>query len=127
MKKLTQAEEEVMQKIWILERALVKDVLNKFTEPRPNYNTVATVLKVLEKKGFVSHKAYGTTYEYFPIISKDEYAKLHFSEFVRDYFNNSFPKMAAFFAGSNNLSLKEMEEILKLTENELKKTIENHE
>jgi BlaI family transcriptional regulator, penicillinase repressor len=122
MKKLTQAEEEVMQIVWEFEKALIKDVLTKFPDPKPNYNTVATVLKVLEKKGFVSHKAYGTTYEYFPVVLKDEYAKSHFSDFVKNYFNNSFPKLATFFAQDNNLSIKEMEEILKITRQELEKS-----
>ena len=125
MKKLTQAEEEVMQKVWDLEKGLVKDVLNLFSEPKPNYNTIATVLKVLEKKGFVNHKAYGTTYEYYPAVTKDEYAQSQFGDFIGKYFNNSFPKLASFFAKNNNLSLAEMEEILKMTEQQLKSENKN--
>jgi predicted transcriptional regulator len=75
----------------------------------------------LEKKGFVDHKAYGTTYEYFPIVKKEDYANFHFSDFMKNYFNDSFPRMAAFFARENNLSMDDMEEIMRLTEIELNK------
>ena len=125
MKKLTKAEEEVMQILWELERGLVRDVIEKFPDPKPPYNTVSTVIRVLEKKGFVDHKAYGTTYEYFPLINKEDYAKVHFNDFMKNYFNNSFPQMAAFFARENNLDMKNLEDILKMTEDELKKSKEN--
>lgn len=124
MKKLTKAEEEVMQILWKLEKALVKDVIDKLACPKPAYNTVSTVVRVLEKKGFVSHKAYGNTYEYYPLITKKEYASIHFKDFMANYFNNSFPKMAAFFAQENNLSINDLQEIIKLTEMEMKKTEE---
>ena len=122
MKKLTKAEEQVMQILWKLEKGLVRDVIDQFPDPKPPYNTVSTVIRVLEKKGFVDHKAYGTTYEYFPLIEKEEYAKVHFMYFMKNYFNNSFPKMAAFFAREKNISMKEMEDILKMTEAELNKS-----
>jgi predicted transcriptional regulator len=121
MKKLTNAEEEIMQILWEIGSGFVKDVIDKMPEPKPPYNTVSTVIRVLEKKEFVSHKQYGNTYEYFPTVSRDDYAKVHFSDFLSNYFNNSFPKMAAFFARENNLSMKELEEIIRLTENELNK------
>ncbi len=127
MKKLTQAEEEIMQKLWQLERALVKDVQNLFTDPKPNYNTVATVLKVLEKKGFVSHKTYGTTYEYYPLVLKDEYARVQLGDFARSYFNDSFPKLAACFIQDKNMSVKEMDNLLKTLEIEIKKAKSSHE
>jgi BlaI family transcriptional regulator, penicillinase repressor len=127
MKKLTTAEEEIMQIMWNLNRGFVKDVIDQMEEPKPPYNTVSTVIRVLEKKGFISHRQYGNTYEYFPLVSREEYAKVHLNGFISDYFNNSFPKMAAFFARENNLSLKELEEIMKLTEDELKKTNKNNE
>ena len=121
MNKLTRAEEQVMQILWDLERGLVKDILDMIPEPKPAYNTVSTIIRILEKKGFVDHKAYGTTYEYFPIIKKDVYAQFHFRDFMKNYFNDSFPRMAAFFARENNLSIEDMEEIMRLTEAELKK------
>ena len=125
MKKLTNAEEEVMQILWELGRGFVKDVIDKMQDPKPPYNTVSTVIRVLEKKEFISHRQYGNTYEYFPMVAREEYAKHHFNGFLADYFNNSFPKMAAFFARENNLTLKELEEIMKLTEEELKKSKRN--
>jgi BlaI family penicillinase repressor len=122
MKKLTRAEEQVMQVLWDLEEGLVKDVMAKFPKPRPAYNTVSTVIRVLEKKGFVDHRAYGNTYVYYPLVTRDEYARVHFMGFMKDYFNDSFPKMADFFAREKNLDISEMEEILKMTEKELNKT-----
>lgn len=127
LKKLTAAEEEIMQIMWDLGSGFVKDVIDRMPDPKPPYNTVSTVIRVLEKKGFVSHKQYGNTYEYFPLVDRNEYAKVHFRGFLSNYFNNSFPKMAAFFARENNLSLKDLEEIMRLTEEELKKSnIEKH-
>ena len=119
MKKLTKAEEHIMQILWELDEGLVKDVMKKLPKPKPAYNTVSTVIRVLEKKGFVDHRAYGNTYVYFPLGGKEEYARVHFMSFMKDYFNDSFPKMAAFFAKEKNLDLDEMEEILKMTEEEL--------
>jgi BlaI family transcriptional regulator, penicillinase repressor len=127
MKKLTQAEEEIMQKLWQLEHALVKDVQNLFLDPKPNYNTVATVLKVLEKKGFVSHKTYGTIYEYYSLVSKDDYARVQLGNFTRSYFNDSFPKLAACFIRDKNMSIKEMDDLLKTLQSEIKKAKTNHE
>jgi BlaI family transcriptional regulator, penicillinase repressor len=122
VKKLTKAEEEVMQILWELRKAFVKDIIDKINGPKPPYNTISTVIRVLERKGFVSHRQYGNTYEYFPLIEKQDYAKVHLKSFMSNYFNNSFPKMAAFFAKENNLSLKDLEEIMRLTEEELKKS-----
>lgn len=110
-----------MQILWELGEGLVKDVISRFPKPRPAYNTVSTVIRVLEKKGFVDHKAFGNTYLYFPVVEKEEYARVHFMGFMKDYFNDSFPKMAAFFAREKNMDISELEEILKLTEDELKK------
>ncbi len=122
MKKLTKAEEQVMQILWDLKEGLVKDVIKEFPDPKPAYNTVSTVIRVLEKKGFVDHKAYGTTYVYFPLVNKADYAGVHFMDFMKEYFNDSFPQMATFFAREKNMSIDEMEEILKMTEEEIKKS-----
>jgi predicted transcriptional regulator len=122
MKKLTRAEEQVMKILWEIGEGLVKDVIARFPDPKPAYNTVSTVIRVLEKKGFITHKAYGNTYVYFPSVRKEEYARIHFMDFVKDYFNDSFPQMAAFFAREKKLDISEMEEILKITEEELKKS-----
>jgi len=119
MRELTKAEEQVMQILWDSEEAIVRDMVEQFPNPRPAYNTVSTVLRVLEKKGFVDHKAYGTTYVYFPLISKKEYSKFQFTNLIKNYFNGSFPKMAAFFARENNLSIQELEEMMDLAREEL--------
>lgn len=127
MKKLTAAEEDVMQILWRLEKGFVKDILEQFPDPKPPYTTVLSVIRVLEKKEFVSHTQYGNTYEYFALVSKDEYAGEHFNQFLSGYFNNSFPKMAAFFARENNLTMSELEEIIRLTEKEFNQpNNENH-
>jgi BlaI family penicillinase repressor len=128
MKKLTNAEEEIMQILWDMGQGFVKDVIDHMPDPKPPYNTVSTVIRVLEKKNFISHRQYGNTYEYYPTVSRDEYAKIHFNGFMAKYFQNSFPKMAAFFAHENNLSMKDLEEIMKLTEVEMRKSKKgNHE
>jgi len=112
----------VMQILCNLEKGFVKDVIDRMPEPKPAYNTVSTVIRVLEKKEFISHRQYGNTHEYYPVVQRDEYAKVHFNGYLANYFNNSFPKMAAFFARENNLSMLELEEVMRLTEEELKKT-----
>ncbi len=123
MKTLTKAEEEIMHILWELERTLVRDILERLPEPKPAYNTVSTVVRVLEKKGFVGHKAYGTTYEYFPLITKKEYTKFHFGEFMEKYFNNSVSQLASFFTNENKLTMTELQELM----NEIKKGIDNKE
>ncbi|MEI6049313.1 MAG: BlaI/MecI/CopY family transcriptional regulator, partial [Bacteroidota bacterium] len=99
----------------------VKDVLEHFTEPKPAYNTVSTIVRILQDKGFVTHKAYGRTHEYYPVVSKNDYSKTHISAFVNDYFSNSFEKMVSFFAKEKSISVKEMEDIMKIMEGEVNK------
>ena len=118
---LTKAEEQIMQILWNLKEGVVKDVVEDFEEPRPAYTTVATVLSVLEKKGFVTRKKIGNVNLFLPEISKKEYTGFQFKSLLSDYFNGSFPKMATFFAKENNLSIAELEEMLKITESELNK------
>jgi predicted transcriptional regulator len=121
MKQLTKAEEQIMQILWDFKEAVVKQVVDGFDNKKPAYTTVATVLKVLVNKGFVASRKIGNTYLFKPAISKAEYTKFQFSSLLKNYFNGSFPKMATFFAKENNLSIEELEEILKITESELKK------
>lgn len=120
MKQLTKAEEQVMLHLWSLKEAVVKDIVDRFDEPKPAYTTVATVLKVLEKKGFVDHKSIGNTHLFYPMVSKKEYTRMQFKSLLEDYFQGSFPKLATFFARENDLSISELEEMLKMTEEELK-------
>lgn len=120
MKTLTKAEEQIMHILWDLQRAVVRDVLEQLPDPKPAYNTVSTVIRVLENKGFVSHKSYGTTHEYYTLVSKKEYTKFRFGELMQKYFNNSFPQMASFFAKENKLSIRELEEMMREIRDELK-------
>ena len=119
IKELTRAEEQVMQILWKLKKGFVKDILEKFEEPKPAYTTVSTIIRILQDKGFVSHREFGRTHQYFPIISKEEYSKAHMGTFVRDYFSNSYRKMMSFFAREESISIKEMEEIMNLMKKEI--------
>jgi BlaI family penicillinase repressor len=121
MRDLTKAEEQVMQVLWKIKKGFVKDILEHFDDPKPAYNTVSTIVRILQEKGFVNHKAYGRTHEYFPIVTKSEYSKSHLSTFVNDYFSNSFEKMVSFFAKEKSISLQEMEDIMKIMDSEVKK------
>jgi predicted transcriptional regulator len=121
MKELTRAEEQIMQILWKLDRAFVKDIIDDLPVPKPAYNTVSTIIRILEKKGVVSHKAYGNTHEYFALITKDEYKKKYFKSFLTRYFGDSFPDMVSFFAGDRDLSLQELEEIRQRLGEEIEK------
>ena len=118
---LTRAEEEVMQILWEIEKGMVHDVLAKFPEPKPAYNTVSTIIRILEQKGYAGHKAYGRTHEYFPVISKTAYTKSSFKGFMTNYFGNSYKSLASFFASEGKLSIRELEEIQKTIDEEIRK------
>jgi BlaI family transcriptional regulator, penicillinase repressor len=118
---LTKAEEQVMQILWELGEGLVKDVRDHFSDPKPARNTVSTVLRVLEKKGFVAHKAFSNVHLYYPAVSKSEYSKKQLFGLLEVYFDNSFSAMASFFAVEKDLSMKELDELLDVTRKELKK------
>ena len=113
MKELTRAEEQIMQELWLLEKAFVKEIVDKLPEPKPAYNTVSTIIRILEKKGFVDHYAYGKTHQYFPLISKTDYTKSYFKNFLSGYFSNSFQEMVSFFAKEDKMTLSDLEEIIK--------------
>lgn len=120
MKELTKAEDQVMQILWRLDKGFVKDILAELPEPRPAYNTVSTIVRILEKKGFVGHKAYGKTHEYFPLIEKSTYSKFYLNKFVGSYFGGSFQKLVSFFAKENDLDVNQMEELMKYVEKDIK-------
>lgn len=111
MKELTRAEEELMQVLWRLEKGFVNDILDQLPEPRPAYNTVSTIVRILEKKGYVGHTAYGKSHEYYPLVTKKEYAKKYFSLFLKNYFGNSYREMVSFFTSDNDLDIRELEEL----------------
>ena len=111
---LTKAELEIMQVIWQKEKVLVHDVLAELPEPKPAYNTVSTIVRILENKGFVSHKAYGRTYEYFPIVGKEEYTNTYMRIVLDNFFEGSVSRMVNFFSSQKSISLEETDEILKI-------------
>jgi BlaI family transcriptional regulator, penicillinase repressor len=121
MKELTKAEDQVMQILWKLEKAFVKDIVEEMPEPKPAYNTVSTIVRILESKGFVTHKSYGKTHEYYPAVSKEKYSKFYLNNMLTGYFNGSFQNLVSFFAKENNLDAKDMEALLKQINNETNK------
>lgn len=111
MQELTKAEEQIMQVLWNLEKGFVKDIIAELPEPKPKYNTVSTIVRILQQKGFVSHKAYGKTHEYYPLIGKDEYSNYYLKSFMGRYFGGSFKKMVSFFVSENDMDLQTFEEL----------------
>ncbi len=112
MKELTKAEEQIMQILWDLEKGFVKDIVERFPEPKPAYNTVSTIVRILEQKGFVDHTAYGKTHEYFPLVGKSDYTRTFMKNFMRNYFSGSFREMVSFFAKEDNLTISELDELM---------------
>jgi len=112
MKDLTKAEEQVMQVLWEIQKGFVKDILERLPEPKPAYNTVSTIVRILEKKGFVSYQAYGKTHEYYPLIEKEKYTRSFLNNFVGNYFGGSFQQLVSFFAKEENMDLKELDELM---------------
>lgn len=125
MKELTKAEEQLMQILWKIEKGFVNDILEKLPLPKPAYNTVSTIVRILEKKGFVAYRAYGKAHQYYPLVSKQEYTKSYFKGFMNNYFENSYQALASFFTKENSLSIEELEEIRTLMDAEIKKQKEN--
>lgn len=123
MKELTKAEAQIMQILWEMEEAFVNDLVEKMPEPKPAYNTVSTIVRILEKKGFVNHKAFGKTHQYYPVISKNDYTRKFMKNFIGSYFGSSFREMVSFFAKADNMSVGEIEALM----NEVKKDLENEE
>lgn len=114
IKELTKAEEQVMQILWQLNEALVKDIIEKMSEPKPAYNTVSTVVRVLEGKGFVDHKAYGNSHVYFPLVSEEQYRQFTFDKMMNNYFSNSYKSLVSFIANEKKLGINELDELTKL-------------
>jgi BlaI family penicillinase repressor len=119
MKELTKAEEQVMQYVWKLKKAFLKDIVAEFPEPKPAYTTVSTVIRVLVKKGFLAYNSYSKVHEYYAIISKSEYFKIHFKGILKSFFNGSATHFASYFTENEDLSLSELEEIKQLVNNKL--------
>lgn len=112
MKELTKAEEQIMQVLWDLNRAFVKEIIDRLPDPKPAYNTVSTIVRILQDKGFVGHEVYGKSHCYYPLVDKDTYTRQFLKNFIGNYFQNSFSQMVSFFAKEENVDLKELESIL---------------
>lgn len=117
MEKLTKSEEEIMLILWQLERAFVKDIIEQFADPKPHYNTVSTMIKILQDKGFVDYKAYGKTYQYFPIIKKETYFKSGLKPLLKNYFDGSAKQLISFFVKEKNISVQELETLVRELKN----------
>lgn len=113
MKQLTKAEEEVMQHLWELKEANVASIIDCIPEPKPAYNTISTIIRILENKEFVSHRKKGKGYIYFPIVKKEEYSNQSLNKLMNNYFNGSFRNMVSFFVKKNDMSVQDLEQILK--------------
>jgi len=117
IKELTKAEEQVMQILWQLKEGIVKDIIEQMPDPKPAYNTVSTVVRVLEGKGFIDHKAYGNSHVYFPAVSETDYKKFTFDKMMSSYFNNSYQSLVSFIANEKKLGVKELDELNQLIDN----------
>ncbi len=113
MKNLTKAEEQIIQILWQLEKASVKDVLNRLPDPKPAVTTVSTIIRILESKGFVDHQQMGRGFVYFPIVKKEDYTQFSMRKMINNYFDGSFKNLVSFFAKNEEIDVQELEEILK--------------
>ena len=109
---LTKAEEQVMQILWRLKRAVVKDIIAELPDPKPPYNTISSVVRILVQKGFVSFKAYGKTHEYFPLVSKETYGKTAFKSFISKYYNGSIKNLISAFSDEPDLDIQELSDLI---------------
>jgi predicted transcriptional regulator len=121
MKVLTKAEEQIMQVLWKIEKGFISDIINALPLPHPAYTTVATMIRILEKKQFVAHHTYGKNHEYYPLVEKEHYTGRFIRNFTKNYFDNSFSGLVSFFAQYHQLSLNELEEIKDMIEKEIDK------
>lgn len=118
MKTLTKAEEEIMQVLWQLKKGTVNDIIEQLTEPKPAYNTVSTVVRILENKGFVDHEPHGRGFSYFPLVDKEAYSHKSLKRFAESYFQGSFKSMLSFFVQKEDIDLKDVEDLLQKLKNE---------
>lgn len=114
MIKLAKREEQIMQAFWEVEKGFIRDIIPLLPDPKPHYNSVATVVKILEEKGFLGHDTVGNMFCYFPLVGREEYQKHALKDVVNQYFGNSYPRMLAFFAKEQNFSEDQLKEILDL-------------
>lgn len=118
MKELTKAEEQVMQIIWNKKKTFVRDILDDMPHPKPAYNTVSTIVRILESKGFLSHEVFGNSHRYYPLVEKNDYRKFTLNQVVKGYFEGSIANLVSFFIKEKNLDVNELDEILKHIESQ---------
>jgi len=121
MEKLTNKEEEIMRVLWKLKQAFVKEVVAELPEPKPHYNTISTVIRNMEEKGFIGHNAFGKTHQYYPIVSKEAYKKTFMHKTIQHYFEDSYKNVVSFFAKEDKISVSELKEIISIIEKNQKK------
>jgi BlaI family penicillinase repressor len=126
MKQLTNAEEDVMQVIWRLGQAFVREILHELPEPKPAYNTVATLVKILEKKGFVSHEAFGKSYRYYSLVSEEAYKRATVESVLKKYFSSSYKELLSFFVKNEDLSLRDIEALTEQLRQEQERNQNDH-
>lgn len=114
LKELTRAEEQIMQELWELEKAFVRDIIDRLPEPKPAYNTVSTIIRILETKGFVQHESFGKSHRYYPVISKEEYRSFATGKLLSGYFDNSVESILSYFLEERKLNLKDADALLNM-------------
>lgn len=114
VRQLTKGEDQIMQIVWRLKTVFIRDIIEALPQPKPHYNTVATIVKILVKKGFLKSEMLGNTHQYSAIINFEDYREKHLVDIKKNYFGNSFPTMIAHFAKAENLSNEELEELIKI-------------
>ena len=120
MATLTKAEERIMQILWDIDKGFIKDIQEKFPDPKPPYNTISTIVRVLVKKGILSYKSYGGSYQYYPLITREKYRSEQMGRLMSNYFGNSLKEVVHFFSERRDMDVEELDEALKMLE-ELKK------
>lgn len=121
LNELTRAEEQIMQELWDLEKAFVRDIIDRLPDPKPAYNTVSTIVRILETKGFVTHEPVGRGHRYYPLVSKEDYRAFAAGKLLQNYFDNSARQLISFFLEENKLDLRDADELLNMLEESKKK------
>ena len=116
MTKLTNKEEEILQILWKLDKAFVKEIVAYLPNPKPHYNTISTIIRNMEEKGYIKHQVFGKTHQYFPVISKEEYRKTFMKKTIHNYFENSYKNVVSFFAKEEKISIEDLKEIISIIE-----------
>jgi BlaI family transcriptional regulator, penicillinase repressor len=118
---LTRAEEKAMKILWSIKKGLIRDIVSGYDDPKPAYTTVATIFKILEKKGFVTRRPIANSHEYYPLVEREEYTTYSLKSLVENYFSNSFKNMVSEFSTRENLTTKDMQELVEYFEKQIKK------